>query len=90
MVVEKYCHEVQYGSAPGVKPLFGITQVGGMRGAGPVADLGRVLFEPLAEDVAVVDDLNRVFVPNGWLQESNRCLAELKLEARGAPDMFQT
>ena len=40
------------------------TQVGGMWGAGPAADLGTVLFEPLAEDITVVDDLShRGFVP---------------------------
>ena len=41
-----------------LKPVFGITKVGGMWGAGPAADLGNVLFEPMAEDVAVDDDLN--------------------------------
>ena len=40
-----------------------------MCGAGLVADVGRVLFEPLAEDIAVVDDLNpRGFVPDGCLE----------------------
>ena len=38
----------EYGQrfAARLKPVFGRTQVGGMRGAGPVADLGRVCFEP--------------------------------------------
>ena len=41
-----------------------------MWGAGPAADLGRVSFEPLAEYIAVVDDLNhRGFVPYGCLEE---------------------
>ena len=41
-----------------------------MWGAGPAADLGRVVFDPLAEDIAVVDDLNhRGIVPNGCLEE---------------------
>ena len=29
-------------------------------------------------------------LPKGLLQDSNRCLAELKLEACGVPDMLQT
>ena len=68
------CHEVQYESAQRfaarLKPVFGRTQVGGVWGAGPAADLGRVVFEQLAEDIVVVDDLNhRGFVPDGCLEE---------------------
>ena len=52
-----------------------------MWGAGLAADLGRVLFEPLAEDIAVVDDLNhRSFVPDGCLEEVGQggvCLPRL-------------
>ena len=52
-----------------------------MWGGGPVADLGRVLFEPLAEDIAVVYDLNhRGFVPDGCLKEVRQgggCLPRL-------------
>ncbi len=29
-------------------------------------------------------------LPKGLLQDSNRCLAELKLEACGVPDLLQT
>ena len=59
----------------GLEPVFGRTQVGGMWGAGLVGDLGRVSFvEPLAEDIAVVDDLNhRGFVPDGCLKEVGQC-----------------
>ena len=56
-------------------------KVGGMWGAGPVADLARVFFEPLAEDITVVDDLNhRGFVPDGCLEEVGQggvCLPRL-------------
>ena len=67
------CHEVLDESAQRfaarLKPVFGRTRVGGMWGAGPVADLGRVLFEPLAEYITVVDDLNhRGFVLDGCLK----------------------
>ena len=52
-----------------------------MWGAGLVADLGRVLFEPLAEDIAVVDDLShRGFVPDGCREEVGQggvCLPRL-------------
>ncbi|MFM7989848.1 MAG: hypothetical protein ACKPKO_62090, partial [Candidatus Fonsibacter sp.] len=54
------------------KPLFGKqTQFGVMCGSKLVADLGRVLFEPLAPYVAVVDDMGerRFFVPRGCLEE---------------------
>jgi hypothetical protein len=68
-------------SAARLKPVFRITQVGGMWGAGLVADLARVFFEPLAEDIAVVDDLNhRGFVPDGCLEEVGQgwvCLPRL-------------
>ena len=56
--------------AAGLKPVFGRTQVGGMWGAGLSADPRRELFEPLAEDIAMVDGLNhRGFVPDGCLEE---------------------
>ncbi|MFM7983249.1 MAG: hypothetical protein ACKPKO_28405, partial [Candidatus Fonsibacter sp.] len=64
-----------------LKPVFGRTQVGGMWGAELAADLGRVLFEPLAEHVTVVDDLNhRGCVRDGCLDEVGRggvCLPRL-------------
>ena len=57
------------------------TQVGGMWGFGPAADLGRVLFETLAEVIAVVDDLNhRGCVPDSCLEEVGQggvCLPRL-------------
>ena len=58
-------------------------------GSGPAVDLGRVLFEPLAEDIAVVDYLShRGFVPDGCLKRLDKvgsacqgflrtCLAQL-------------
>ena len=65
-----------------LKPVFGRTQVGGMWGAGHVADLGRALFEPLAEDITVVDELNhRGVVPDGCLEEvlqGGVCLPRLR------------
>ena len=52
-----------------------------MWGAGTAAALGRVLFEQLAEDIAVVYDMNhRGFVPDGCLEESGQggvCLPRL-------------
>ena len=54
--------------------MFGRTLIGGMWGAGPAADLGRVFVEPLAEDNAVVDDLNHQgVVPYGFLEEVGQC-----------------
>ena len=61
--------------------MFGRIQVEGMWGAGLAADLGRVLFEPLAEDIAAVDDLiHRGFAPDGCLEEVGQggvCLPRL-------------
>jgi hypothetical protein len=52
-----------------------------MWGAGPAAELGRVLFEPLAENIGVVGDLNhRGLVPDGCLEEVGQggvCLPRL-------------
>ena len=71
-------------------PGFGRTQVGGMWGAGLVADLARVLFEPLAEDITVVEDLNRRgFVPDGCLEEVGQggvCLPRLLEDLPSALD----
>ncbi|MFM7978560.1 MAG: hypothetical protein ACKPKO_04525 [Candidatus Fonsibacter sp.] len=63
------------------KLVFGRTQVGGMWGAGPAADLGKVLFETLVEDITVVNDLNqRGFVTYGCPEEVGQggvCLRRL-------------
>ena len=57
-------------------------------GAGLAADLGRVLFEPLAEYITVVGDLNaRGFVPDGFLEEVGQggvCLPRLPQDMASA------
>ena len=65
-----------------LKPVFGRTQVGGMWGAGLVADLARVLFEQLAEEITVVDDLNHRGFCARWL--SRRGWARWGLPAKAS------